>query len=171
MSAMRILSLWQPWASLIALGLKQYETRSWGTDYRGRLAIHATKRLLDETELALLWKLETMTGRKLNPVDFKYPTGAIVAIADLTQCSEMTSLPAVNPPWHQISLNTTCSGLTPLELAVGGWADGRYAWKLESVRSLDEPIPYKGGQGLRWLDDAPTLKAIAVRLGDVVRCD
>lgn len=35
------LSLWQPWASLIALGVKTIETRSWSTQYRGPLAIHA----------------------------------------------------------------------------------------------------------------------------------
>ena len=43
----KALTLWQPWASLIAWGEKQYETRSWSTEYRGLLAIHASKR---ETE-------------------------------------------------------------------------------------------------------------------------
>ncbi len=38
---MKALSLWQPWASLIALGVKTIETRSWATNYRGPLAIHA----------------------------------------------------------------------------------------------------------------------------------
>lgn len=39
---MRCLTLWQPWASLIAVGAKRFETRSWGTDWRGSLAIHAS---------------------------------------------------------------------------------------------------------------------------------
>jgi hypothetical protein len=39
----KALSLWQPWASLIVLGHKDKETRSWPTSYRGRLWIHATK--------------------------------------------------------------------------------------------------------------------------------
>lgn len=39
---MKALTLWQPWASLIALGEKRYETRSWATSYRGLLAIHAS---------------------------------------------------------------------------------------------------------------------------------
>ena len=38
---MRALTLWQPYASLIAMGVKVYETRSWGTAYRGDLVIHA----------------------------------------------------------------------------------------------------------------------------------
>lgn len=37
---MRILTLTQPWASLIAIGAKTLETRSWRTGYRGPLAIH-----------------------------------------------------------------------------------------------------------------------------------
>lgn len=40
---MRAISLWQPWASAIALGSKRIETRSWSTSYRGPLAIHAAK--------------------------------------------------------------------------------------------------------------------------------
>lgn len=41
---MKALTLWQPWASLIALGVKTIETRGWSTNYRGPLAIHAAKR-------------------------------------------------------------------------------------------------------------------------------
>ncbi len=41
---MKALTLWQPWASLIAIGAKSIETRSWATPYRGRLAIHAAAR-------------------------------------------------------------------------------------------------------------------------------
>ncbi|HVM07165.1 MAG TPA: ASCH domain-containing protein [Acidimicrobiales bacterium] len=40
---MKAISLWQPWASLIAYGVKTIETRSWSTPYRGRIAIHAAK--------------------------------------------------------------------------------------------------------------------------------
>lgn len=46
----RALSLWQPWASLIALGVKTIETRSWNTYYRGPLAIHAAKRKPEQVE-------------------------------------------------------------------------------------------------------------------------
>ena len=38
---MKALTLWQPWASLIAWGEKRYETRSYGISHRGTLAIHA----------------------------------------------------------------------------------------------------------------------------------
>lgn len=39
---MKALTLWQPWASLVALGEKKIETRTWSTTYRGTLAIHAS---------------------------------------------------------------------------------------------------------------------------------
>jgi hypothetical protein len=41
---MKALTLWQPWATAIALGLKHYETRTWFVGYRGDLAIHAAKK-------------------------------------------------------------------------------------------------------------------------------
>ena len=40
---MKALTLTQPWASLVAIGAKRIETRSWSTPYRGLLAIHAAK--------------------------------------------------------------------------------------------------------------------------------
>jgi activating signal cointegrator 1 len=64
----KALSLWQPWASLIALRVKTVETRSWRTSYRGPLAIHATKRVpwkssADEGERAA-----AMTGEIPRPL-------------------------------------------------------------------------------------------------------
>ena len=165
MSEIRILSLWQPWATLIALSLKQYETRSWGTDYRGKLAIHAAKRKVRRDEvLPILYA----TGGGGVPMDVleklnclleeteRLPLGAIVAIADLTECRLMT-----NDPYRT---GAHIYKQTALEIAVGNWAPGRYAWKLENVCTLDEPIPFKGSQGLRWLDDASTLLAISAQI-------
>lgn len=40
---MKTLSIKQPWASLIALGIKDIENRSWSTNFRGRIYIHASK--------------------------------------------------------------------------------------------------------------------------------
>jgi len=43
MDEIKAISLWQPWASLVIGGHKQFETRSWRTRYRGLLAIHAAR--------------------------------------------------------------------------------------------------------------------------------
>ena len=47
----RCLSLIQPWATLVAIGAKKVETRSWKTPYRGWLAIHASKAFPKDAQL------------------------------------------------------------------------------------------------------------------------
>ena len=42
---MKILTLKQPWATLVAEGYKKYEFRTWKTNYRGEILIHAGKGL------------------------------------------------------------------------------------------------------------------------------
>ena len=169
----RIISLWQPWASLIALGLKQYETRSWSTDYRGRLAIHAAKRPVNKDELADISYNSAghLTWEQISAIN--YPLGCIVAIADLRDCLPMSNQEPrdgqVNhfekgifesAKWHVL-----IHAMSPLELSVGDWQLGRYAWKLENVVALPQPIPFKGGQGLRRLTDAEVLAAIESMVG------
>lgn len=44
MKSLPCISLWQPWASALAIRSKRNETRSWATSYRGPIAIHAAKR-------------------------------------------------------------------------------------------------------------------------------
>ncbi len=129
---MKALTLWQPWASLIAWGEKQYETRSWGTAYRGDLAIHAGKKCVPN---ATLWH-ETM--RKY---DFKnLPSGVIVAIARLETVIRMD--------------RNILAWISDKEYAHGDWDEGRWAWLLVDIRPLKEPIPAKGKQGL-WDWDCP----------------
>ena len=48
---MKVLSLKEPWASLIKEGIKRIETRSWYTKYRGELYIQASKRILTKKNL------------------------------------------------------------------------------------------------------------------------
>ena len=40
---MKVLTIKQPWATLVAEGLKKYEFRSWKLNYRGEILIHAGK--------------------------------------------------------------------------------------------------------------------------------
>src|SRR3712207_3561005 len=43
MEPLKAITLHQPWATLMSVGAKMWETRSWATDYRGKIAIHASK--------------------------------------------------------------------------------------------------------------------------------
>jgi hypothetical protein len=147
----KIITLWQPWASLVALELKRYETRHWKTNYRGTIAIHAAKRKVKQEEiLPILYgtggggvehtKLERLDAL----LNSELPLGAIVAIADLVGCLKM------NPDYEFRQLPGFISLDTPsaLEKAVGDWKSGRYAWKLENIQALSNPIPYRGSQGI-----------------------
>ena len=55
---MKALTVQQPWATLIAVGAKQIETRSWKTDYRGPLAIHASKNMPVKNRSLCGWMTE-----------------------------------------------------------------------------------------------------------------
>lgn len=86
---MKALTIWQPWASLIACGAKRYETRSWPTKYRGPIAIHAAVK--DPNKLPLQGKeaFERTVREEIDagrcPEWCFMPTGAVIATAELTE--------------------------------------------------------------------------------------
>ncbi len=122
---MKALSLWQPWASAIALGHKKIDTRHWATKYRGPIAIHAAKRF--QREQRVFAGIERTLGR----LPDRLPFGAIVAIAYLDDIV----------PTEQLAPSS-------IERMYGDYSSGRYGWILESIQALAEPIPFKGRQGL-----------------------
>lgn len=122
------ISLWQPWASLIALGVKRFETRSWTTNYRGPLVICAAKR----------WNAELKEFAEVFSADFDLglsalPLGCALAVADLTRIYRTED---------------AAPDQSARELAFGDWSPGRYCWRMDNVRPFPEPIPVKGAQGL-----------------------
>ena len=137
---MKAISLWQPWASLMAAGLKTIETRSWPANYAGPLAIHAAKRQLTGEEKDLLddWIEKGL----LNSGDWTFlrlPFGEIIAVVDLVRCERTTAM-SIAPD----SQNA----------AFGNFAPGRWAWFTRNARRLPQPIPYRGMQGLFWIPDS-----------------
>ena len=124
---MKCLSLTQPWATLVALGAKKMETRSWSTKYRGPLAIHAAKRFPATA------KAFAETERALDRLPSRLALGAIIAVVDLTQ---------VQPTEFLIGR------LSGLEHYYGDYSPGRFAWRLDNVRRLANPVPFKGSLGL-----------------------
>ena len=71
---MKAITIKQPFASLIANGLKEYEFRTWKTAYRGEILIHAGK------------SIDKRAMEKFSFYDLEYPTGCIIAQATLTDC-------------------------------------------------------------------------------------
>lgn len=158
---MKCVSLWQPWASLIALGHKRIETRSWETGYRGRLAIHAAKRPIcaDGVDLLTELALDIHWGMGL-------PIGAVVATCDLVAC---LPTPRVRPghfepfelfdPRRLAGADPSVVTVTPRERRCGDYSPGRWAWVVENVVCLVPPVPWRGRQRIFDLPDK-ALKAV-----------
>ena len=120
------ITIHQPWASLIAKGCKQYETRDWPTNHRGLIVIHAGRKPKGKQELREHDKVVASFKDLLNE---DCPYSAVVAIAELTDVILMT----------EEFINQQC----PTELRCGDWKIGRYAFKLENIRAI-APIPAVG---------------------------
>ena len=159
---MKAITIYQPWASLIAIGAKRYETRVRATNYRGPIAIHAgAKHVLDAIEGVsneALLKIEEAFPD--NPELIKLPYGAVIAVAELVECWHLEEhwtpgqngrdLYLVNSQGDKRSWAQNCLK----EIAFGDYTPGRYAWELANVKPLDKPIPAKGRQDL-WNWEAP----------------
>jgi hypothetical protein len=153
---MKALSLWQPWASAIAIGSKRIETRSWPTNYRGPLLIHAAKHLVKSEFLQFSCDWNWLGAMApIRPVmdhpellDKMIPFGVIVAVAQLVSCrpTGLITLEEIRRP-------RTPDGQKPglydwTEEQMGNFSHNRFAWFLEGVRALPQAIPYTGHQGL-----------------------
>lgn len=126
---MKAITLWQPWATLIALQEKPYETRHWPTSYRGKIAIHASKKWDNEIiSYVYDWRVQKVM-LKYRLQEWDLARGAIVCIGELTDCIP-TSLVPKN------------------EQRFGDFTPGRFAWKIEHVKTLLNPIEIRGKQGL-----------------------
>lgn len=81
------LTLPAPWAVLVAAGLKRAEGRSWPTDYRGWLAIHASGKMpLDLVRLCGEEPLKSDLAGAGYARAAELPLGAVVGLARLVSC-------------------------------------------------------------------------------------
>lgn len=132
---MKVLSILQPWASLVVTGHKTIETRSWATKYRGELLIHASKKIPTDPQLYInIHDLCTKSGFESNW--HKLPFGAIIGKVNLVDVQRMES-GIEHFMQHSNSDNEK-------EYAFGDWREGRYAWHLENPILFNTPIPAKG---------------------------
>jgi hypothetical protein len=147
---MKALTLTQPWATLVAIGAKKVETRSWSTNYRGLLAIHAAKGfpelaqqvcftepfrsvLLHQSSARIIWNRQTKSS--------DFPLGQVIAIAQLVNVIAVEKYLAVGQ-----------------EAAFGDYSAGRFAWILKDLKILETPVSAKGSLGL-WNWDGGVLES------------
>ena len=127
---MKVLSLIEPFATLILIGKKRIETRSYKTSYRGKLYIHAsmTKMALEDINDKELMSL--VSNSELNQ-------GKIVCKCNLVDCIYMSKeyVDQMKKENHQ-------------EYICGDYKEGRYAWVLEDIIPLKEKMRAKGKLGI-----------------------
>lgn len=123
---MKVLSLTEPFATLILSGKKCIETRSWKTSYRGELYIHASSTKISKESRE---DKELMSLVENIPLHFGY----IICKCTLVDCVYMTKeyVEEMKNNHH-------------IEYICGEYQEGRYAWILEDITPLETPMKAKG---------------------------
>jgi hypothetical protein len=128
---MKVLSLLQPWATLVVIGAKKIETRSWSTKYRGPLLIHASKKMgREQKELIKSFPFwEALQNLK------ELPLGKIIGYVNLDRV---------------ISTNDGIlkDAVGNEERDFGDYSPNRYGWLLSKPAAFTNLFPAKGSLGL-----------------------
>lgn len=153
----------QPWATLVVLGFKRIETRSWSTAYRGELGIHAAKGLgpvggaeglrnLCYHNRAIFDALMAAGYYEFNHSSClkPLPLGALLGQVNLLDCVETWPSWASVEPWFTGEHQGRAWHVPPPEpeQSFGDYRPGRFAWLLDEHCAFAEPIPCKGQLGL-----------------------
>jgi len=121
---MKVITLKQPWASLVACGYKKYEFRSWKTNYRGKILIHAG---LGEDKKYM---------EKFAYLNLTYPKSKIVGEVEIIDCIKLDD-----------EINDKITKENPL---IYGHKENRigYAWVLDNNKKIDDDRVIKGKLGI-----------------------
>ena len=120
---MKVLTLKQPWATLVTEGIKKYEFRTWKTNYRGKILIHAGAGV-DKKEMA-----------KFKDLNLSYPSKKILAEVELEDCLLLDD-----------KLNESI--IKEKNITYGSKYRTGYAWKLSNVKKIKSDKIINGKLGL-----------------------
>ena len=169
---LNVLTMTEPWASLVVDGQKQWETRHWATRYRGLLLIQAAKGFPSDArglcyeepfKSALLARKDLDTFRRetlfYDPVEFLSRTlGTIIGAVDLIAIARTEH---VRKGLEAVALERAKN-----ELAFGNYEKGRWAFRLEKPRRFSEPVPVRGQLMIWGIRSAETAAAVTRELGE-----
>lgn len=159
---MKTISLLQPWASLVVLGYKKIETRSWNTKFRGEILIHASKKCNNELyETIIDIKADKclsdsgfhLTKIKNGIIETNLPLGAIIGKVTITGTFQFTE------EFNDFMKNSNSDN--ERELAFGDFTPGRFGWQLSDPVAFQTPIPAKGQLGI-WNYEFPLCDMLRV---------
>lgn len=124
---MRVITLKQPWASLVANGLKIYEFRSMNYSYRGKILIHAGKGIDNEAM------------NRVKEYNLDYPQSRILAEVEIVDCIK------IDRNFNEM-INKLNSPVYGTKNRTG------YAWKLDNIKKLNIEKRFNGKQGIWYVD-------------------
>ena len=124
---LKVLTLRQPWATLVAEGIKKYEFRSWKTNYRGKVLIHAGT-VIDKDDM-----------KKYEHMNLDFPSRRIIAVVEIEDCLELDK-----------DLNKKI--ISENNIAYGHKIRTGYAWKLKNIKKIDYDKEVNGQLGLWNID-------------------
>ena len=124
---LKVLTLRQPWATLVSEGIKRYEFRSWKTKYRGKVLIHAGAGI-DKEDM-----------KKYKNVNLEFSSKKILAVVEIEDCLELDE-----------ELNNKI--ISENNIAYGNKVRTGYAWKLNNIKKINYDKEVNGQLGLWNID-------------------
>ncbi len=160
---MKCISLLQPYASLVMLGIKTLETRSFPIPkrYTGRLYIHASKRIPGKVYEQYLRELPfRLAVHSAKNKSFKFtPSERFITDWDVLTRKELDALFPLGAILGHVCLGKSWPAWDlaeewkkqgrwftdwQREFTVGDLGSDRFAWELSNPVNFDNPIPAKG---------------------------
>lgn len=137
---MKLLSMWEPWASLYVHGKKRIETRHWSDSHHGWTAIFATKGGLSQRDFA-----ETCASPffRESLADIReFHKACIIGVVNIIACH-----PLQPRSWQKGIFEVFPDLDNPQERAFGNYDPGRYGFLAQETFALPTPIPFVSRQG------------------------
>lgn len=131
---MKAITLWQPWASLMAEGTKRNETRSWSTKYRGDIVICSAKR-------KAVTYIDDDVARRMADM----PMGVALCVVELFDVIPSDQCVKGSFDSGKISFENKMI-VNQAEWAAGDYSLGRHIWVTRNLRLLRPPVPVTGRQ-------------------------
>lgn len=145
---MNVITVQQPYAWAIVAGHKRVENRTFRTNYRGPLAIHAGLGAEhEEAGLRLLRRLRIKRPAEL-------PRGVVVGLVDLVDVVRFDRTAAKKKQFDEF--------FDEHNIRSDPWATGPWCWILAKPRMLDRPISLTGRQGMQRLNNDHVFRELLV---------
>lgn len=150
----KVLTLWEPWATLFVHNLKKYETRPATTNHKGIYLIHAAMKMDKFQKDACQLEPFSSALNSIGIKDYKdLKPGHIIGAYTQLHCYRI--IPESSNVYQWISLWNVNSVVKESEIIVcssneyyfGDFSKGRFAWEGTGKQVFNNPIPYKNGQG------------------------